>query len=135
MNSDKVSAKNNQQMKSWSINLNNILDQSIWACFRRRHHKCIGKNPTPHSPTMKLFFHVQMALSAPFLLCIWGGANFHSNDFLSKVLRDSGTSFSIQYVAGLNPLLSSSSWTFLWDFKIYFSALYLCGSVIISLVS
>ena len=87
----------------------------IWVCLRRRQHWCIGNIfPTPHSHAMKWFFHVWMACSDAILLCVWGRTNFNSTDCcISKVLSASEALFSIQVVAGFNPLLANSSWTFL----------------------
>ena len=104
----------------------------IWACLMRRHHWCIGTIfPTPYSPVMKLLFHVLMACSVAFFLCMWRGNNWNDNDCcLSNVFSASEDLLSDQCVSGLNPLLASSYWTFLYARRIEFLVILLKGSVI-----
>ena len=83
----------------------------IWDFLRRLYQSCIGGVfPKLHSPAMKLLFHVQMAFSTSFLLCVYGGDNWNATDCcLSKVLMSSEASFSVQCVSGLNPMLANLS--------------------------
>ena len=83
----------------------------IWDFLRRLYQSCIGGVfPKLHSPAMKLLFHVQMAFSTSFLLCVYGGDNSNATDCcLSKVLMSSEASFSVQCVSGLNPMLANFS--------------------------
>ena len=87
----------------------------IWDCLMRWKHRCIGKIfSSLLCPAMKWGFHIWMAWSAEFLLCMWGETNFNTTDcWQSKFLSASDDFLSRQCVAGLKPLFSSSSWTFL----------------------
>ena len=91
-----------------------IIFNVTWACLRRRHHSCIGNIfPTPHSPAMKWFFHMQMYCSAAFILFICEGTNWNASDFfLSKVLIASEALLSSQCVDSFNPLLAISQLKF-----------------------
>ena len=81
-----------------------------WACFWRRHHRCIGYIfRTPQSPAMKWFLYVHMSCSAAFLLRMCGGTNqTTAGCCVSEVFSDSDYFLSRKNITGLNPLFASS---------------------------
>ena len=109
----------------------------IWAYLSRKYHRWIGNIfPTPHNPVMNWFFHVQMAPSSAFLLCMCGVNIWNVNDYcLTKCLSASKDSLSSQCVAGLNPLLANSPWNVSQVRRVSFNVISLRGSFMTVLAS